>query len=386
MMEPNEVTVVSGDVSDVFDAVLAEATERVVRDGETLPCFPHVTCDGHWLVSEHGRWTAGFFAGLQWLAHIVRRDEQTRTVAERWTRRLEFRATDRSTHDMGFLFEPSFIRGFHITGKPYFAQMAIRAAHSLVTRFRPDGAYIPAWDASEDPSYANLAIVDTIMNLPLLLWAAERENAADLAHVAEATAETILHQHIRADWTTIHAVDHDPGSGLALGPRTHQGAGPNTTWSRGQAWALHGFTRVAAITGSAAHLVAATRLAERYLNELGDDALPPWDFTRRASGEPRDSSAAAIAVSGILELAHLTGRADLAGAASQALFRLVCHAWNDDPGRSGLLLHGSVDVPRNSGVDESIIYGDHFFVEALVKTLMPHDWNLIGAVTWAPSN
>lgn len=367
---------------DVLDATISAAIDRVMLDARSLDSFPHVTREGAWMTSEHGRWTAGFFVGEIWLSYFVRRVPEAKSLALAWSRRLLPRAIDTSTHDMGFLFEPSYVRGFKITGDDALARTALLAARSLATRFRRVGEYIPAWEAEEDPSYTNLSIVDTVMNLPILAWAGRYSGDAPLAAVATVTAETIRRQHIRGDATTIHTVDHDAATGWPTTPGTHQGASPDSTWSRGQAWALHGFTRMAGITGQRRDIHTATSLAERYLSMTGTDPIPPWDFSRAGALEPRDSAAAAIAASGLLELAWLTHEPEFQQAGTIILAALAERAAVRDPDIRGILTHGAVDVPRGSGIDTSIIYGDHFYLEALIKLRYGEEAMGLGAVDW----
>lgn len=365
----------------LLDDALALGMRKCLRDARTLPSFPHVTRGGEWLVSEHGRWTAGFFIGMLWIAALEGEEEGAADLARSWTRRLAPRATDRSTHDMGFLFEPSFVRAFKITGEAEFRDGAVEAARSLATRFQPRGRYIPAWTPEEDPSYAGLAIVDTIMNIPILLWAANETKDPALRDVAMKTARTIREQHVRADGSTYHTVDHDPATGAVTVKGTHQGAHAESCWTRGQAWALQGFAKVGAMTGEPAFLDVAQQLADYFLLRLGDAVLPPWDFERDGPAEPRDSAAAAIAASGLLELGWATGNAVYATAARRIAVGLARTCIDfDHPETFGLLRNGAVDVPRNSGIGESIMYGDQYYMEALMKIRHPATWSRLGCV------
>lgn len=366
----------------ILHDVLRLAISKVRCDASGLTGFPHVTQDGRWNTSEGGRWTGGFFVGMLWLAHFVDPCPGDLTIITRWLERLRPRATDRSTHDLGFLIEPSFVRGFNITGRPELKATAIDAARSLATRFRPQGAFIEAWD---DPGYEGVAIIDTIMNLPLLVWAADQAAEPDLRRIAAATAETIRDQHIRSDGSTWHVVRHDRRRGRPISRGTHQGASADSYWTRGQAWAIYGFTRMAVLLDDPTMLTTAEELADSYLERLGLRAIPPWDFERADPDEPRDSAAAAIAASGLLDLWRASGIRSYREAAEAMISGLVEQAIDfEHPETAGLLLHGSVDVPRGSGVDASIIYGDHYFLEALVKLLGPREaWDKLGCVRWS---
>ena len=338
-----------------------------------------MTRKGDWLVSEHGRWTAGFFVGMLWLAGLVRGSTEIFETADAWAGRLYSRSFDRTTHDMGFLFEPSVVRGYNILGRAGHRATAIQAARSLATRFHSRGGYIPAWSPEEDPSYLGLAIVDTIMNLSILFWAGNETGDAELTTVGRRCAETIRAQHVRQDGSTYHTVDHDNESGAVKERSTHQGAHSESCWTRGQAWALYGFAKVGRMTGSEAMLATARLVADHFLERLGDRALPPWDFDRDFDGEASDSAAGAIAASGLLDLGRISDESAYSDAGRRIALGLIetCVDFAR-PEIPGLLMHGTVDYPRNSGVDESIIYGDHYFMEALIKLRHPQHWDVLG--------
>ena len=162
---------------------------------------------------------------------------------------------------------------------------------------------------------------------------------------------------------------------------THQGADNESCWTRGQAWALHGFSKISIMTGSKEFLTTARQLADYFLNRLGNNILPPWDFDRSGEGQPRDSAAAAIAASGLLELSKVSGNSTYADQGRRIVLGLIDSCVDfENPDRPGLLMHGTVDYPRRSGVDESIMYGDHYFMEALIKLRYPHLWGSLSCV------
>ncbi len=226
---------------------------------------------------------------MLWLLYLERRAEWVRREAERWLQRLAPRQTDTTTHDLGFLFEPSFIRGYRITGEPAYRSAAIQAARSLATRFHVPGDYIQAWDEAEDPSHRGRTIVDTVMNLGMLVWAAQETGQTPLAEIADRVAETTARCHVRPDGSTDHVVDFDPETGRPVRFTTHQGYAPDTCWSRGQAWALYGFVRLYRLTGKRRWLETACRLADFFLVNLPEDFLPYGDCRLPSrAGEPRD--------------------------------------------------------------------------------------------------
>ena len=368
--------------AQILTEALDYGVEKLAENLERLGSFPHTTDRGRWRQSEHGRWTAGFWVGALWLAFLYTGEGRWADAAERWARRMEARKDDRATHDMGMLFQPSFVRGWRITGRAYYREVALAACASHASRFNAAGQFLPAWDVSEDPIYAGRTIVDTAMNLPILLWGAREAGQPSWDRIARAVAATIRRHHLRADGSTYHVVDFDPNTGQPTAYTTHQGYAPWSCWARGQAWAFYGFTLIYKWTDDPADLDSARRMADYFLAHLPADLIPPWDFQApRRPNEPRDSAAGAIAASGLLELARVLGEIDgtryreVGLALLEQLFRQC--ASRGQPEQEGILLHATVDLPHGSAIDESTMYGDHFFLEALLKVVAPRHWSLI---------
>jgi unsaturated chondroitin disaccharide hydrolase len=361
-----------GRYGQVLDALVAKTWRNLNR----LDAFPHTTRNGVWRTSEHGRWTAGHWVGIIWLAYLWSGDSALREAAYAWAERLAPRQSDTTTHDMGFLFYPSFVRGYRITGEPFFRDAALTAAHSLTTRFHDTGGYIQAWDEAEDPIHAGRTIVDTVMNLPLLLWAFEESGDSRFREIAVRVADTTARHHVRDDGSTYHVVDFDPKTGQPIRYTTHQGLHDDSFWTRGQAWAIYGFAAVSRMSTSQDLRQVANRLADFFVGLLEPGQPPPWDFAASGPDEPRDASAGAIAADGLLDLAMTAPdtqeRARRIAEARSLLDVLImtCFDREDSQGH-GLLLHATADRPRNSAVDESLIYGDHYFFEAVFRAAKP---------------
>jgi unsaturated chondroitin disaccharide hydrolase len=365
----------------VLEQAFQRGIEKCLRDAKRLDGFPHTTRDGRWLTNQDGHWTGGFFVGMLWLACLEIGSPRGEELALNWTQRLGGRRDDDSSHNLGFLFEPSHVRGLRISGRSELREGALLAARALARRYRSQGRYIPAWSSELNPDYEGLAIVDTVMNLPLLFWAAEESGEGSLSRIGCAVGTTIAGQHLRPDGSSIHVIYHDPLTGRPLKAGSHQGASADSCWTRGQAWTLHGFTRLAALTADPGFLEVARRAADHYLMRLGSAAIPPWDFDRTDPSEPRDASAAAIAASGLLELARVTAQQRYRLAAERMLreFATTCVDF-EHPDAPGLVLHATVDLPHGSGVDVSTVYDDHYFLEALFKLCRLGDWHRLGCV------
>jgi unsaturated chondroitin disaccharide hydrolase len=209
------------------------------------------------------------------------------------------------------------------------------------------------------------------MNLELLLWASKHGGPASLRTEALSHARNLQRDHVRADGSTFHAVWYNPTTGAVLKKDTIQGLNANSTWSRGQAWAIHGFAMLYGETGDPSFLATARSTADWYLAHLPADKVPYWDFSVTDPNEPRDSSAAAIAASGLLELAHLEPDAARANtylvAAQASLTSLSSGAYRSDgTTNQAILLHGTRYRTQND-YDTGLIFGDYFFVEAILR-------------------
>jgi len=359
--------------------VLDLAVEQLIRSvdeagGPTR--YPRSTspATGRWVTHGAGSWTSGFFPGQLWMLHEATGDQALRQAAEHWTANLTSQARRTNTHDVGFMIFDSFGQGFRVTGSASYKQTLLTAATSLATRFDEDVGAIRSWDIGR---WQYPVIIDNMMNLELLLWASK--NGPDPGQnqqwhdIAVRHADVAAANHIREDGSTYHVFDFDPVTGKPLGPYRHQGSSVNSTWARGQAWAIYGFTMVYRETGQLRFLETAMRAADYFLDNLPVDSVPYWDFD--APGirqEPKDSSSAAIAASGLVELSQLVHSASQGDqyldAARRILDLLRSNQYLSDRSVSrGILLHGTGGKPQNSEIDVSLIYGDYYFIEALLR-------------------
>jgi unsaturated chondroitin disaccharide hydrolase len=346
--------------------------------------LPHVTEGGRWQCAaarqtgrweegawRHATWTGGFVAGQLWLASCLRPDGAFVREARAVVALLAPRADDTTTHDLGFLFWPSAVLGHRVTGDPAYRDLGLRAAKTLCGRLHPAGV-LQAWGALDDPRASGRSIVDTMANLPLLWWAESQgdERAGEVARMhARRTAEAF----VRDDGSTYHAVRF-AGDGTVLERGTIQGLADESTWSRGQAWALHGFADVWRATREAWALEVAERTAGAFLRRLPESGIPPWDFDDPA-GAPTDASAAAIAAAGLLSLAdaHPDGADPWRGHALSLLDALLARYVSRGT-EDGLLLHCCYHVPLGEGVDGATSWGDFFLLDALVHAAAPARW------------
>jgi unsaturated chondroitin disaccharide hydrolase len=346
---------------------------RAVAPGVTS--FPEQTRFERWTYTDTGGWVGGFWPGLLWLAWLDSGDDEFRRLAEESCDRLAPRRDDTSTHDLGFLFYPSWVTGWRLTGDRRRRDGALRAAATMCRRFNPAGRYLRAWGELGTDDRAGKMIIDTMMNLDLLLWAGREGGDPRYTELAVAHAETTAARMVRPDGSTCHTFDHDPVTGAPLGPGTHQGYSATSCWSRGQAWALYGFTTVHRRTGRADFLDTARAVADHFVAHLPDDGVPFWDFASPyVPHDVRDSSAGAVAACGLLDLGTVTGLERYTQAATHILHGLADTCLTRPSARAeGVLTRATSGRPQERGIEVSLPYADYYFVEALLRVLRPDE-------------
>ena len=333
--------------------------------------------DGSWGRVPAEDWTAGFFPGTLWLLYEATGDDRLRQQAARWTDPLEPQARVTSHHDVGFMIGCSFGNGCRLDPDraDRYCEVALQAAESLASRFSESVGAIRSWDfEAPDGRWRFPVIIDNLMNLELLFWAAENGGDAGLAEVAHRHALTSAERHLRPDGSTFHVADFDPDSGAFQRGVTWQGHADGSAWMRGQAWAVYGFAMAHRETGDPALLDAAERAADFYLAELPDDGVPLWDA--RAPGGPdeeRDASAGSIAAAGLLDLAGLAADAGAAEryrqAADQTLQSLAGPAYAAPAAWAPILLRSVGSKPEGTEVAVPLTYADYYAVEAALRRL-----------------
>jgi unsaturated chondroitin disaccharide hydrolase len=332
---------------------------------------PMYTVGGKWKQERElwTHWCEGFYPGIFWLLHERGGDPYWRRQAEAYSEILAPRRYDRKVHDLGFLFFSTYLRWYHLTGDAALRDVLVDAGRTLALR-RQMGGYLASFVGPES------LFIDIMMNVGIVLWAGNVTHNPALREIALEHCRTTAQYLVRADGGTAHEGIFDTTSGAFVRQSTHQGYAPGSTWSRGLAWAIYGFTAVARLSGEEEFLGTARRCAEYYLRRAPDHLIPPWDFDAPADGnQPWDSSAAAITASGLFDLAELVHDVADKSRYRRAAHRILESLCSDEflaehrPGWEGILLHGVYHLHKGLGVDESVAWGDHFFVEALVKAL-----------------
>lgn len=389
---------------DVTPAQLKQAMDRCVA--QVLGNFPAFEANFPDANSEHNfyipggnpyrsdDWTSGFWTGEVWLAYenasqdsqrdILRSagERQVDTFLERINKK---QAVDH--HDMGFLYIPSCVAAYKLTGNPSAKEAALKAADQLMSRYQPIGEYIQAWGDMNAPDNRRL-IIDCLLNVPLLFWAAETTGETRYSEIAEKHIHTTMKHIVREDNSTWHTVFFGAETGEFERGATCQGYKDSSAWTRGQAWGVYGTAFAYKNTHRQEYIEYFRRVADYFLHHLPDDLCPFWDLSFGNGDdqvEPRDSSAAAIAICGFLEMSRYLPEEEAkfyTGAAKKLMASLIQGYQVTDSGISnGQLLHGvyarktPYNTCKNAGVDECVIWGDYFFMEALTRLLNP-EWNV----------
>lgn len=337
------------------------------------PRYPYrTTSSGSWYTGNASTWIPGFTPAMLWLKYEETGDPAWRANAERWQGPIDSQKTRTNTHDLGFMLFLPYGHGHRLTGNGAWRSSLLTAARSLATRYRSSvGAYKASYPTGTSSDFK--VVIDQLMNVELFMWSSKNGGPASHRGVAISHALKAAADHVRADGSTYHVVNYNPGTGAVRWRGTKQGYSDSSTWSRGQAWAIYGFTMMYRETGDTRFLDAARKTADWYIAHVPADKVPYWDFDDPAiPNAPRDTSAAAVVASGLLELGHREPDATRAQGyrdfATQTLDSLSSPAYlAQGTPKWSVLLHGTHNKPSGTGIDEGLIWGDYYFQEALMR-------------------
>lgn len=325
--------------------------------------------DGIYDISQGIDWTDSFYVGMLWLDWNRTKDDRILHNIELQMWEFEQRLKQNrglDNHDIGFLYILSAIAGYKLTNEDKYLHISERAAKLLSKRYHADAEFIQAWGNPNGRDNYRL-IIDCMLNIPLIYWVADKTADNNLYNIAYNHALTTNKVIFRNDYSTYHTYYFDYDTAAPLYGKTKQGAGDDTTWSRGQAWAIYGFAISYTYTHDERFLESAKKAADYFIAHLPKDMVAFWDlcFTD-GSNEPRDTSAAAIAACGMLELDKIIGDGKYKTTAEQIIMSL-CKNYFSPENHESLLEHGTYSIPDNVGIDEACIWGDYYFAEALAR-------------------
>ncbi|MGY3791666.1 glycoside hydrolase family 88 protein [Aquimarina sp. 433] len=316
-------------------------------------------------------WTSGFFPGSLWNIYRLTDDTRYRDRAKEWTAFIEKEKYNDKTHDMGFKVFCSFGNGYKILNDPTYKDIIIASAKTLSTRYNDKIGAIRSWDFNKE-EWQFPVIIDNMMNLELLFEASEYSQDQRYHDIAEQHAKTTLKNHFRTDNSSYHVVDYDTITGNIRSKVTHQGFGKESSWARGQAWGLYGYTMAYRYTESTEFLEQAKKIATFLIhhNRLPEDGIPYWDFDApKIPKEPRDASAAAIIASAMIELYEYTTDKKYLEFSDKIMSSLSSENYviQDKTEVPFILNHSTGNWPKNDEINGPISYADYYFLEAILR-------------------
>ncbi len=328
-------------------------------------------------------WCSGFWPGVLWMDYGFTRDEVVRKQAEGYTESLRHIAYEPIfDHDIGFLMFCSYGKGYGLTGNPQYKDVILAAADSLANLFNPVVGTLLSWPREVKPrNWPHNTIMDNMINLDLMFWAAKHGGNRLLYDLAVTHAKTTMENHFREDGSSYHVAVYDTISGKLIKGVTHQGYADYSMWARGQSWAIYGYTMVYRHTRQQVFLDFAQKVTDIYLKRLGlegivsDEALkehdlvPAWDFNDPNPKAPKDASAACVVADALLELSGFVGgtKGDYYRRVAMETLHQLAANYHSGKKNVSFLLHSTGHHPAGSEIDASIIYADYYYLEALLR-------------------
>lgn len=382
------------DMENIMDRIYSNG---VSFDGKIPAC--KINEKGQYVLSKGGAWTDSFWVGVFYLAYAYTKEQKYLDIANKYQSFFKERVENDAEvckqkgylpldHDTGFIFSLSQVARYKLTGDIEAREIALKAANILAARFRENGNYILAWDTwpwDNDEQFIHekkgKMIIDSMMNIPLLMWAYNETGDKRFEHIAVTHAHTVRKYIVRQDGSSYHQFNFDPETGVPVKGVTGQGYHDESCWSRGQAWGIYGFALMYGYTKEIEFLETAIKLADYFISNLDSSFIPLWDFSaKKTVYRPWDSSAGAIAASGIIEISkHLNGEEEekYLDIAKRIICHITMHCGTlDMEDYQPIILHGCIGPAYkkddeksllNAYTDTPTVYGDYFYVEALVK-------------------
>jgi rhamnogalacturonyl hydrolase YesR len=321
-------------------------------------------------------WTSGFFPGSMWYLYELTGDEKWKNLGTKYTEAIEEVKNLTSHHDVGFMIGCSFGNGLRLTGNEAYKDVIIQAARSLSTRFRPVAGVIQSWNVSgnwqAERGWECPVIIDNMMNLELLFAATRLSGDSSFYAIAISHADKTIEHNFREDYTTWHVIDYSLEDGSTRNKHTAQGFSHESTWARGQSWAIYGYVVCYRETGDPKYLEQAQKAFEAVAKHpnMPEDKIPYWDYD--APDIPhayRDASSAAIMASALYEMSTYVNSNFYKGWADDIMERLAGPAYRAELGENGnfLLKHSVGSIPHGQEIDVPLNYADYYFLEALKR-------------------
>lgn len=316
-------------------------------------------------------WTNGFWGGIMWLLYQDTGEERYREIAGISEHKLEkcFDQYYGLHHDVGFMYLPTAVADYRLTGNEEGRRIGMHAANLLAGRFNPVGKFIRAWNQNEDNDTRGWAIIDCLLNLSLLYWASEESGDPRFRQIAMMHADTVLANFVRPDGSVCHIVEFDPESGRMVKSYGGQGYGDGSSWTRGQGWAVYGFANSYTHTGKKEYLEAARKVADYCIANLPESGIIPVDFRQPQEPAWEDSCAACVIACGLLEVArHVSdSEKEKYENAAVTILRAIADTRADWTENCDAIVQNCTGAYHSPEHHFTMVYADYYFIEGLYK-------------------
>lgn len=316
-------------------------------------------------------WTNGFWGGILWTLYQETGEELYIQMARESMNKMEkgFQMFYGLHHDVGFMFQPTAVLDYRLTGSEGARRIALRAANFLAGRFNPAGRFIRAWNDIEEKDTRGWAIIDCLFNLSILYWASEETKDPRFCQVAVSHADTVMKNFVREDGSVCHIVEFDPHTGRRLCEHGGQGYSVGSAWTRGQGWALYGFVNSYAHTGKREYLDTAIRVAEYCMQCIPENGIVPVDFRQPTEPSWEDSCGACIIAGGLLQLSKHVEKGDKERyfTAAVRILRAIAEHRADWTSECDAIVQNCSGEYHSKHHHFTMVYADYFFLEALLE-------------------
>lgn len=353
-------------------------TDIIEKSGKILRPRTILEDGSIWYVPKDD-WCSGFFPGCMWYMYELSKDKKWECLAEKYTEDLDSIKNLKWHHDVGFMIGSSYLNGLRISDdieKEAYKEVIVTAARSLATRYRPAAKVIQSWNVDKgwqsERGWECPVIIDNMMNLELLFEASRLSGDSALYQIAVDHANTTLANHFREDNSCYHVVDYSLKDGSVRHKHTAQGYAHESSWARGQAWAIYGFTMCYRYTKDIKYLNHAENVYKFIFTHpnLPEDLIPYWDYNApKIPNEPRDASAAAVTACALYEMSTYLPNSSYKETADKIMENLSTPVYRAEVGTNGnfILKHSVGSIPHGHEIDVPINYADYYFLEALIK-------------------
>lgn len=360
-------------IEEDLEKIAKKVKEEIYRIGDGIPYIPSNNRYIDMSEKDIAWWTNGFWAGINWQLFLKFEDTVFKECAEVLEEKLD-KALEEFVHlhhDVGFMWLHTAVANYRLTKNDRSYQRGLHAASILASRYNLNGAFLRAWnDEQIDEDCTGWVIIDSMMNIPLLYWASGELNDSRFKQIAMNHANTVAKHLVRDDGSVNHIGVFDAISGVYLHSAAGQGYSDNSSWSRGQGWAIYGFALSYGYTENKEFLNVAKRVAHYVMSQLIEtDYIARVDFRAPKIEKDYDTSASSIIACGLLELSKYVteDEKDTYVCYAISILKKLSEVANWDSDEDGIIPKGTVQYHGDFGHDVSLIYADCFYIEGLLK-------------------